>query len=169
MQRRTQPRSATEPTTVVYRDARTSSPMTSTSSSPSTRMSASPRWPELPVTRTRMPLMYQADTSLDTCARVLGGSAGACHGRKPMSFSAVSRVVTAWMTAAATAALFAAPASAATFSVSDPGDSGAGTLRQAILDANADSTADIIDFSLGGQTISPTTALPAIAQPVTID
>src|SRR4051812_16309376 len=54
MQRRTQPRSATEPTTVVYRDARTSSPMTSTSSSPSTRISASPRWPELPVTRTRM-------------------------------------------------------------------------------------------------------------------
>ena len=86
-----------------------------------------------------------------------------------MSSSGVLRVVTAWMTAMLASATFASAASAATFTVTDPGDSGAGTLRQAILDANADSTADIIDFSLGGQTISPTTALPAIAQPVTVD
>src|SRR4051812_21464107 len=54
MRRRSRPRSATEPTTVVNGDARTSSPTTSTPSSPSTRINASPRWPELPVTRMRM-------------------------------------------------------------------------------------------------------------------
>jgi CSLREA domain-containing protein len=46
------------------------------------------------------------------------------------------------------------------------------TLRAAIQEANATSEADTIEFSigLGGvQTISPTTLLPAVTQPVTID
>ena len=60
-QRFTQPRSATDPSTVVNGDARTSRPRTSTPSAASTRISASPRWPELPVTRTRMPTIYQLD------------------------------------------------------------------------------------------------------------
>jgi uncharacterized repeat protein (TIGR01451 family) len=75
----------------------------------------------------------------------------------------------AWIASAALSAVLAAPAGAATFTVSDPGDSGAGTLRAAITSANVDSTADLIDFSLGGQTISLTSPLPAITQPVTID
>src|ERR1700735_3237504 len=49
---RTTARSVTDPTTVVCGDGRTSSPVTSYPASPSTRTRASPRWPELPVTRT---------------------------------------------------------------------------------------------------------------------
>jgi hypothetical protein len=59
-----------------------------------------------------------------------------------------------------------------TFSVTNTNDSGAGSLRQAILDANANAGADTITFSIGGgghQVIQPTTALPFITSPVTID
>ena len=65
----------------------------------------------------------------------------------------------------------AASAQAATFNVTSVDDSGAGTLRQAILDANADSTADEIHFDVGafGGFIAPESPLPAITQPVTID
>jgi Right handed beta helix region len=58
-----------------------------------------------------------------------------------------------------------------TYSVTNTGDSGAGSLRQAILDANANPGADTINFSIGTgpQTISPTSALPPITDPVTID
>ena len=52
------------------------------------------------------------------------------------------------------------------------GDSGAGTLRQAILDANANPGADTIGFGIVGSgvhTIAPTSALPAITGPLTID
>jgi hypothetical protein len=54
MHERTQSRSATEPTTLVDGDGRMSSPTTSWPSSPSTRTSASPRCPELPVIRIRI-------------------------------------------------------------------------------------------------------------------
>jgi titin len=60
----------------------------------------------------------------------------------------------------------------ATFLVSSAADSGPGTLRQAILDANAAAGADQITFSIGGggvQTIAPTSALPAITGAVIID
>ncbi len=71
-------------------------------------------------------------------------------------------------------ALFAAAAIAAgnTYTVTSTADSGAGTLRQAILDANANPGADTIAFGIVGsgvQTISPISALPAITGPVTID
>lgn len=59
-----------------------------------------------------------------------------------------------------------------TFSVLNINDSGPGSLRQAILDANANPAADLIDFDIGGggvQTIMPTSALPTITDPVTID
>jgi Periplasmic copper-binding protein (NosD) len=59
-----------------------------------------------------------------------------------------------------------------TFSVTNTNDSGDGSLRQAILDANAAAGADTIDFAIPGSppyTIQPTTALPAIIGPVTID
>ena len=46
------------------------------------------------------------------------------------------------------------------------------TLRAAIQEANATTTADAIDFNIGGsgvKTISPGSSLPVITQPVTID
>src|SRR6187399_2127950 len=66
----------------------------------------------------------------------------------------------------------AASAGANTYTVTSTADSGAGTLRQAILDANANSGADTIEFNIAGSgvhTITPATALPVITSPVTID
>ena len=63
-------------------------------------------------------------------------------------------------------------AQAASFTVTNTNDSGAGSLRQAILDANATPAADTITFNIPGagvHTISPLTKLPPITQPVTID
>lgn len=60
----------------------------------------------------------------------------------------------------------------ATFAVVNTADSGLGSLRQAILDANANLGDDVINFNIGGggvQTIAPTSALPTITDPVTID
>lgn len=51
-------------------------------------------------------------------------------------------------------------------------DSGPGSLRQAIIDANAGAGADVISFNIPGggfQTILLTSTLPAITDPVTID
>ena len=64
-----------------------------------------------------------------------------------------------------------------TYSVVNTSDAvglGAGSLRQAILDANANAGPDIIDFSITGtsgaiQTITLTTALPLITDQVFID
>jgi parallel beta-helix repeat protein len=61
---------------------------------------------------------------------------------------------------------------ASTFSVTNTNDSGSGSLRQAIRDANASSGADIINFSIPGSgvhTITPDSALPALTGPVLID
>ena len=65
-----------------------------------------------------------------------------------------------------TAVLLAASADAAfsnTFTVTSTTDSGAGSLRQAINDANANPGADTIEFNIvasGVQTIAPATSLP---------
>src|SRR3954463_7546989 len=59
-----------------------------------------------------------------------------------------------------------------TFTVTTAADSGAGSLRQALLDANAAGDADTIQFSIPGagvHTITPLTDLPLITGPVTID
>ena len=72
----------------------------------------------------------------------------------------------------AVAALFAGSARAATFVVSNTGDSGAGSLRQAILDANGAAGTDTITFAIVGgglQTIAPLTNLPNITEAVIID
>lgn len=56
--------------------------------------------------------------------------------------------------------------------VTNTNDSGTDSLRQAILDANATVGADLIAFNIGSdgvQTIAPTSALPTITDPVTID
>ncbi|PZQ09965.1 MAG: hypothetical protein DI564_16655 [Rhodanobacter denitrificans] len=72
----------------------------------------------------------------------------------------------------AAALLAAAAADAATFSVTNTANGGTGSLRQAILDANAAAGADTIEFSIPGagpHTISITTSLPGLTGPVTID
>jgi parallel beta-helix repeat protein len=65
------------------------------------------------------------------------------------------------------------PASAATYVVTNTNNSGTGSLRQAILDANAHSGSDDISFNIpgcsGACTIQPSTTLPIISSPVTID
>jgi hypothetical protein len=66
----------------------------------------------------------------------------------------------------------ASVAHAATFTVTNTNDSGAGSLRQAITDANNSPGADTINFNISGsgvKTISPSSELPAITDPVTID
>lgn len=64
-------------------------------------------------------------------------------------------------------------ARAATITVTNTNDSGAGSLRQAILDANTSvGVADTIAFNIAGpgpHTIQPTSALPTISDQVTID
>ncbi len=59
----------------------------------------------------------------------------------------------------------------ATFRVTTAADSGPGSLRQAILDANGLDGPDDIRFAIGGglQSISPLSPLPAITGPVAID
>ena len=59
-----------------------------------------------------------------------------------------------------------------TFTVTNTNDSGAGSLRQAIIDANTNSGADIIDFNIAGttaHTINLSSVLPNITEQVTID
>lgn len=72
--------------------------------------------------------------------------------------------------AAEPVALITAPA--ATFTVTNTNDSGAGSLRQAITNANGTPGADAITFNIAGTgpfTIAPSSPLPAITDPVTID
>ena len=61
---------------------------------------------------------------------------------------------------------------AVTFTVTHTGDSGPGSLRQAILDANANPGLNVIDFAIpepGVRTIQPLSPLPTITDPVVID
>ena len=66
----------------------------------------------------------------------------------------------------------ATPARAATFLVTNTSNTGAGSLRQAILDANLTPAADEITFNISGggpRTIAVPAALPPNTQPVTIN
>ena len=58
-----------------------------------------------------------------------------------------------------------------TYTVINTNDSGSGSLRQAILDVDANPGANSITFSIGSgvQTIAPTSALPAVSTSVIID
>src|SRR5881296_3484584 len=63
-------------------------------------------------------------------------------------------------------------ARAATYLVTSTANSGAGSLRQAILDANGSAGPDIINFRIAGAApyvITPTTPLPSITGAVVID
>ncbi|MCH9647851.1 MAG: right-handed parallel beta-helix repeat-containing protein [Deltaproteobacteria bacterium] len=67
---------------------------------------------------------------------------------------------------------FSFPASAGTISVTTTADSGAGSLRQALLDANADPGADTVTFDLAGEppyVVQPLSPLPTLTDPVVID
>lgn len=66
---------------------------------------------------------------------------------------------------------FVLTAPGATFTVANNNDSGAGSLRQALLDANARIGLDTIVFNLpaGGRTITPATTLPPLTDAVVID
>ncbi len=75
-------------------------------------------------------------------------------------------------TALVSLALPAAVALGNTYTVTTVADSGAGSLRQAITDANNNGGSDTIAFAIPGggvHTISPASALPAITDSVTID
>ena len=64
------------------------------------------------------------------------------------------------------------PASAATYTVTTTSDSGAGSLRQAIIDANANSGLDEIHFNIAGsgvRNIALSSTLPGVTSPVLID
>ena len=66
----------------------------------------------------------------------------------------------------------AARLSALDFTVTNTNDSGPGSLRQAIIDANGNPGNDSISFNIAGSgvhTIAITTPLPAITQPVLLD
>jgi hypothetical protein len=70
------------------------------------------------------------------------------------------------------ALLVSGVAPAATFTVTNIADTGAGSLRQAILDANANVGLDTIAFNISGagvHTITPATALDPITSPTLID
>src|SRR5258706_6190891 len=70
------------------------------------------------------------------------------------------------------AVLSAAGAQAATFPVTNTLDLGAGSLRQAILDANGNAGTDTITFAIPGaglHTISPASNLPTITEAVILD
>src|SRR5215218_2730997 len=60
---------------------------------------------------------------------------------------------------------------ASTFVVTNVNDSGAGSLRQAMLDANANPGKDLITFNIAGpaRRIQPQLGLPDITDPVVID
>ena len=68
--------------------------------------------------------------------------------------------------------LFATSVNAATFTVTNTNDTGAGSLRQAITSANGTAAIDTIEFDIPGsgvKTIAPLTVLPTITQPLIID
>ncbi len=72
----------------------------------------------------------------------------------------------------ATGLLVLSAASATTYTVTTTADTGPGSLRQAITDANGNVGADTIEFNIlgsGVQTIAPASALPKITDGVTID
>jgi len=77
-----------------------------------------------------------------------------------------------WVTVVMAVLLQSRPVCGATFTVISTNDAGAGSLRQAILDANLNSGPDVIDFNIPGagpHTIEPLTALPDLTDVVTVD
>src|SRR5581483_9280429 len=101
------------------------------------------------------------------------GVLGLFHESLGGAMSVWARFVVLGAVVAAAVSASAGVASAATFSVTSTADSGPGSLRQAIVDANAHAGVDSIRFALPGsgvRTITVTSgALPAVTDPVVID
>ena len=88
----------------------------------------------------------------------------------PVRTNRVARTVYAVAAAALAGIALTLPASAADFTVLNLADSGPGSLRQAVLDANARPGADTIRFADGlGGTIALTTGQLSITGPLTIE
>lgn len=83
----------------------------------------------------------------------------------------ISRALSGVLGSALLAGIVAQPSLAAAYAVTSSADSGPGSLRQAILDANANDGADILTFSIGTGpvAISPHSPLPAITGTLTVD
>jgi titin len=84
----------------------------------------------------------------------------------------IAAIVGAWgLPATPASAAVSTPVPVATFTVTNANDSGPGSLRQAIFDANGHSGFDLIAFAIGSgpQTISPLSGLPAITDPTIVD
>ena len=80
--------------------------------------------------------------------------------------------VVGMLAGAALLLLLGIQARATTFTVLNTSDAGPGSLRQAILDANASPGLDEIEFAIapgGAQTIQPLSTLPAVTDPTIID
>jgi hypothetical protein len=83
----------------------------------------------------------------------------------------LTRVLRTSLNALALLLAVCATATAATFTVTNTNDSGTGSLRQAILDANATTGFDTINFNIGSgvQTITPLSPLPTVTDPASLD
>ncbi len=89
-----------------------------------------------------------------------------------MSASIRCRFVLAMLGVLFAVLLHAESAHAATITVTTAGDTGNGSLRNAIITANLTATADVIQFNIPGSgpfTINAASALPTVTQPLTID
>ena len=93
--------------------------------------------------------------------------------KKPLSILTISVIIFSYILTSGVLLLRPQVARAATITVTNTNDSGAGSLRQAIIDANTSvGVADTIAFNIAGpgpHTIQPTSALPTITDQVTID
>jgi trimeric autotransporter adhesin len=92
--------------------------------------------------------------------------------RPPGSKALALGLLVAALLMAASLMLTAKPAHARDFTIINTNDSGAGSLRQAITDANNTPGADIIRFNIPGsgvKSIKPASQLPGIREEVTID
>lgn len=86
--------------------------------------------------------------------------------------SCSNRPAKRWLVALTSLVLGAGLGNGATFNVTSTTDSGAGSLRQAILNANTTPGANLITFQISGgkpYTINLASALPAVTNTVTID
>lgn len=88
--------------------------------------------------------------------------------KKSLSILSISMIILSYVISSGVLLLKPQRAIAATYTVTTNADSGAGSLRQAILDANSNPGADIIVFN-AGMTIQPTSALPNITDEVAIN
>ncbi len=92
--------------------------------------------------------------------------------QEPTPFLRVSKQLSPIVVAAILTAFGASPGTAATLTVTNANDSGPGSLREAISNANATNGLDTIVFQIPGtgvHTIAVASAFPSITDPVVID